>query len=164
MRVYHGSSVVVMNPDVRFSRKRLDFGMGFYVTDIEEQAVTFARRKGISNRSSGFVSVYDYNEKAANLFRKRVFRGVSESWFDVVVMCRTGNLLISRDYDIIIGEIADDDVIATINAYIMNPMLVDKNAAMLALKYKKRNNQICLNSNKVINSVLKYVGFYEVRW
>ena len=38
MRVYHGSYVEVAEPDIIHSRKKIDFGIGFYVTPIEEQA------------------------------------------------------------------------------------------------------------------------------
>lgn len=38
MRVYHGSYVELAKPDIIHSRKKVDFGVGFYVTPIEEQA------------------------------------------------------------------------------------------------------------------------------
>ena len=39
MIVYHGSDIVVENPDVLHSYRPLDFGKGFYVTSVREQAV-----------------------------------------------------------------------------------------------------------------------------
>lgn len=38
MMVYHGSYVELAKPDIIHSRKKVDFGVGFYVTPIEEQA------------------------------------------------------------------------------------------------------------------------------
>lgn len=38
MKVYHASSVIVENPDTIHSREYLDFGQGFYITTIREQA------------------------------------------------------------------------------------------------------------------------------
>ncbi len=38
MIVYHGSSEIVKAPDVRHSYRALDFGKGFYVTAVREQA------------------------------------------------------------------------------------------------------------------------------
>ncbi|MFR8938160.1 MAG: DUF3990 domain-containing protein, partial [Streptococcus sp.] len=32
------------NPDIKYSRNKLDFGKGFYVTPIEEQAVSWVSR------------------------------------------------------------------------------------------------------------------------
>ena len=44
MIVYHSSAVVVDNPDIFHSRRYLDFGKGFYLTTIYEQAVRYAER------------------------------------------------------------------------------------------------------------------------
>lgn len=38
MIVYHGSYCRVERPELTFSRKKLDFGKGFYITPIREQA------------------------------------------------------------------------------------------------------------------------------
>ena len=38
IKVYHGTTDKVENPICAFGRKNLDFGQGFYVTDIREQA------------------------------------------------------------------------------------------------------------------------------
>lgn len=38
MIVYHGSNQIVNHPDVRYSERNLDFGRGFYVTTVKEQA------------------------------------------------------------------------------------------------------------------------------
>ena len=42
MKVYHASSVIVENPDTIHSREYLDFGQGFYITTIREQAEKYA--------------------------------------------------------------------------------------------------------------------------
>lgn len=39
MKVYHGSYCLVDKPHISFSRDALDFGKGFYLTPIEEQAI-----------------------------------------------------------------------------------------------------------------------------
>lgn len=41
MVVYHASYTIVEHPDVSFSRDSLDFGKGFYLTTIREQAVRY---------------------------------------------------------------------------------------------------------------------------
>ena len=45
MTVFHGSSQIVDKPNVAFSKKYLDFGQGFYVTTIQQQAEKWAARK-----------------------------------------------------------------------------------------------------------------------
>ena len=38
MRLYHASTSIIEKPDVLHSRDKLDFGKGFYLTTIREQA------------------------------------------------------------------------------------------------------------------------------
>ncbi len=44
MKLYHSSDVSVPDPDTEHSRDFLDFGKGFYLTSIHEQAVRYAQR------------------------------------------------------------------------------------------------------------------------
>lgn len=41
MIVYHGSNVIVNNPDINHSVRPLDFGKGFYVTTVRELFESF---------------------------------------------------------------------------------------------------------------------------
>ena len=38
MRLYHGSNIAIGNINLAMCRPYKDFGRGFYLTDIEEQA------------------------------------------------------------------------------------------------------------------------------
>ena len=38
MKVYHGGTTIIDHPDVVKGRAGLDFGRGFYVTDLKKQA------------------------------------------------------------------------------------------------------------------------------
>jgi ABC-type proline/glycine betaine transport system substrate-binding protein len=44
MRLYHGSNVVIESINLAMCRPYKDFGKGFYLTDIEEQAKQMANR------------------------------------------------------------------------------------------------------------------------
>ena len=44
MKLYHSSNLSVKQPDTVHSRDYLDFGKGFYLTSIYEQAVKYAQR------------------------------------------------------------------------------------------------------------------------
>lgn len=41
--VYHGGTEIVERPDCKCRRRNLDFGQGFYVTDIRKQAEDWAK-------------------------------------------------------------------------------------------------------------------------
>ena len=44
MRLYHGSNIAIGNINLAMCRPYKDFGQGFYLTDIEEQAEKMAIR------------------------------------------------------------------------------------------------------------------------
>jgi len=39
MILYHGSLEIIKEPDPFIGRKNVDFGQGFYLTDLQEQAI-----------------------------------------------------------------------------------------------------------------------------
>ena len=59
MRVYHGSTVKIENPIAEAGRERLDFGKGFYLTPMKEQAVKWAIRMGRIKGAPPVINVYD---------------------------------------------------------------------------------------------------------
>ena len=59
MIVYHGSTEIIKEPDVFHSYRLLDFGQGFYVTTVKEQAMRWARRKaGLQKGKQAIVNCY----------------------------------------------------------------------------------------------------------
>ena len=62
IKVFHGSCVKVDSPDISFSRKTLDFGSGFYVTPLHEQAVRWALRWERRHRKA-IVNTYCFHDE-----------------------------------------------------------------------------------------------------
>ena len=58
MRVYHGGTDIVKNPNVTKGRGGLDFGIGFYITDIKQQAESWADRMARKRLADGLVNIY----------------------------------------------------------------------------------------------------------
>ena len=108
MIVYHGSTEIIKNPDVVHSKKYLDFGRGFYITTFENQAKKWAVRKGMRQKKTAIVNVYELSEEWSG-FRVLSFEKENEKWLDFVCACRKGQSL-NKEYDIIIGNVADDDL------------------------------------------------------
>ena len=50
--LYHGSNVIVEHPSVDIGRKDLDFGPGFYLTPLFDQASKWAARIKTINRTN----------------------------------------------------------------------------------------------------------------
>ena len=56
MILYHGGAEEIANPDLAHSRRAVDFGAGFYVTPIYDQAKRWSekrKRRQICNSASG---------------------------------------------------------------------------------------------------------------
>ncbi|HRN16042.1 MAG TPA: DUF3990 domain-containing protein, partial [Xylanibacter oryzae] len=62
MKVYHVSNVIVDKPDVMHSREALDFGKGFYVTFLHEQAVKYGERFKYRGKDA-VLNVYELDDK-----------------------------------------------------------------------------------------------------
>ena len=158
MIVYHGTTEFIKNPDVVHSKKYLDFGRGFYITTYENQAKKWAIRKGMRKEKSAIVNFYELSEDW-NDFRVLSFEKENEKWLDFVCECRKGKLL-NKEYDIIIGNVADDDVFKTVDMYFRG--LWDKKKVLEELRYYKMNNQICIVNQETLNHVLTFKRAYEV--
>ena len=99
------STEIIKNPDVVHSKKYLDFGRGFYITTFENQAKKWAVRKGMRQKKTAIVNVYELSEEWSG-FRVLSFEKENEKWLDFVCACRKGQSL-NKEYDIIIGNVAD---------------------------------------------------------
>ena len=158
MTVYHGTTEVIKRPDVKHSKKYLDFGKGFYLTTYESQAKKWALRKSMRQNKEAIVNIYELKEDWDG-FKVLSFEEENEKWLEFVCACRKGEN-INLDYDIIIGNVADDDVFKTVDMYFRG--LWDKKKVLEELRYYKMNNQICLVSQNAIEQLLTYKDAYEV--
>ena len=65
MKLYHSSTVVVEHPDLKHSRDCLDFGKGFYLTSLKEQAIRYAERFLLRGQTA-FLNKYEIEENFPN--------------------------------------------------------------------------------------------------
>lgn len=151
MLVYHTSNQCFENPDVLHSRDALDFGKGFYVTRLREQAVSYAERYtkiGID----AYLHIFEFTP--ASDLKIKVFDSYDGEWLDFVCSCRNGDECY-KQYDIIEGGVANDKVYRTVDLYMTG--IYNKEQALQKLKYEMPNNQICFITQKAIDSCLKFI-------
>lgn len=164
MTLYHGSHTAVPQPLVKVGRKNVDFGQGFYLTRLEEQASAWAEI--IASRRSRtvapVVSVYTFDrEKAiADGVRFLIFETYNLEWLYFVVGCRKGDDH-SEEYDVVEGGVANDNVIDTVEDY--EKGIITAEQALGQLQYKKVNHQICILNQKVVDNYLRFTGSKEVK-
>ena len=155
MIVYHGSKVIVDKPDILHSRKKVDFGAGFYITPIYEQAKGLCKRF-MTLGQEAFISKYTlddavFNDSKINMLK---FDTYSEEWLDYIFKCRKEDD--DSEYDLVMGGVANDKVFDTVELYFQN--MISKSEALGRLKYEKPNYQICIRSQSIIDTYLHFEG------
>lgn len=105
MILYHGSYLAIENPDLLHSRPNLDFGKGFYLTSIREQAVKWCG-KFVKRGKEGIISNYMFDEELFQRLKVLQFDSYSEDWLEFILTCRSGKD--SSDYDAVCGGIANE--------------------------------------------------------
>lgn len=153
--LYHGSYITVSAPLAKAGRRNLDFGQGFYLTQIMEQAqewaVIIAGRKG--RNVTPVVNSYTFDDVSAKEdgVRFKIFDSYDIEWLDFIVSSRNGEKP-WQEYDLIEGGIANDHVIDTIEAYMNGYMTIEMALGQLARH--RPNNQICLLNQNLIDDCL----------
>lgn len=153
MLLYHGSNMLVNNPEIIESERTLDFGKGFYLTTSLEQAkkwaiLTTSRRK----EGTPTVSVFEIQDKVDLKVLK--FNGPDKAWLEFVTSNRK-NKNYKNDYDLIIGPVANDNTMPVINLYING--VYNEEEALKRLLPQKLKDQVVFKNDRA----LKYLDFRE---
>ena len=163
MIVFHGSYTEVNEIDLTKSRSNLDFGKGFYVTNIRSQAEYWAERIGKFQKTNGIVSEFEFYERAFTDERYKLLRfdNYNEEWLDFVVLNRDPITEEQRhDYDIVEGPVANDDVNDRINDYLAE--LVSKAEFLNELTYHKPTHQICFCTDRSLQMIKAIDKIYYI--
>ncbi len=147
MEIYHGSTVIVKNPEIRIEKFNKDFYFGFYCTIMENQAIRWATRFG-----DGIVNVYEYVPNDSLKILK--FEKMTEEWLDFIIACRSGT---PHDWDIVEGPMADDTIYNYIQEF--QDGKISREAFWTLAKFRYPTHQISFNTKKA----LKTIKFKEAR-
>lgn len=150
MEVYHASSVIVEHPDTKHSRNYLDFGSGFYVTTMLEQAQKYGVRFTRRGRKA-IINTYELSDDFTK-WKVIKFEHYDEEWLDFVTESRAGRTV--GEYDIVIGGIANDKVFRTVDLYFAGD--ISKEECLQRLIFEKPNNQICIRNQRVLDECLTF--------
>ncbi|MDR2670595.1 MAG: DUF3990 domain-containing protein [Oscillospiraceae bacterium] len=161
MILYHGSYTAVEKPDVSLSREKTDFGKGFYLTPLEDQAIRWAERFK-EEHGMGVVSSYSFLEKVGEKLSVDVrvleFNTHTQKWLQFITDCRLGKTV--PEYDLIIGGVANDKVIQTVQLYFQE--VISARDAIRRLRYNKPNFQYCFKTQAVIDQYIKFMEAREI--
>lgn len=153
MILYHGSNVEVKEPKLIPSKRLLDFGAGFYLTSDFEQAKKWALRTA-NNRETGVptVSVFEVDENEFQSLNMLCFNTPDKEWLRYISANRTGRQ-VDKEYDVVIGPVANDQAIRTVNNYLRGYFPED--VAIKLLLPQKLKDQYAFQTEKSIN-LLKF--------
>lgn len=160
MKVYHGSNMIVDKPDVDHSYRALDFGMGFYVTTVWEQAERWAKRK-VQMMESGkpIVNIYEMQDKCPDHIKVKTFPDDLYEWIDFVCKCRD-EYDDYKQFDVIKGKVANDQVFRVVSMY--HRGVWDKERALREIKTYPGYDQIAFINQNAINELLVFDSFKEI--
>lgn len=155
LTVYHGGTDEIMSPLVHVGRPNLDFGPGFYVTDIYLQAKEWANQMADLRDASPIVSMYHLHKMdLLQCCRSKIFTSYNNEWLEFVSSNRLGKNT-WNGYDYIEGGVANDRVINTVRLYMTGYISADE--AIRRLKYYKPTNQICILNQKLLDEHLQFI-------
>lgn len=140
--LYHGSNVAFDSVDLRKSHNRRDFGKGFYCTVLESQATEWAKRLYLRSHTGGQY-VYRYLFRQNENLKVKRFTALNKEWLDFIKTNRSRGG-IQHDYDVVIGPVADDNTMETVQLYLSNILTADE--AVERLRYNKVNNQVSFHT------------------
>jgi hypothetical protein len=159
MHLFHGSNLEVAVPRLIWQTRGLDFGAGFYLTTSEEQANKFSDIV-VKRRKSGLatVNIYEFDMDAAErTLDIRRFTSADAEWLGFVTRNRMKTYS-DDSYDMVIGAVANDTVMPTIQA-LLGGFLTEE-AALFTLKTSKLVDQVCLKTEKAL-SLLRFLRAYN---
>jgi len=163
MQLYHGSNQEIMSVDLRRCKPYKDFGRGFYLTTIKEQAELMAKRTARIYGGSPNITVYTFDDAvlSSSVYSVKVFSEPNAEWALFVLNNRNrdfrdfSNQSSNHDnkYDIVIGPVANDDIALLFRSYFNE--YIDLDALVKGIKYKKLSDQYSFHTDRVIELLIK---------
>lgn len=163
MKIYHGSTFVVREPNLEILNYRTDFGKGFYTTTDIEQAkrwTTIKKRRiekeNIDYKIYQYINIYEYAENSnLNILK---FEEATENWLQFVFKNRQSEKL-AHQYDIVIGPVADDNLYQVLVGY--ENGIYDMGETIKRLKTYVLSNQISFHTKEALKCI-KYIETIQV--
>ena len=149
MEIYHGGYTEIREPQIIKGRYAKDFGIGFYCTQLKEQAERWAGKY-----DTPCVNVYEYNLK--DNLKVLTFEEMSDEWLDFIVACRNNE---PHEYDIVIGAMADDQIYNYIADYIRGT--ITREQFWVLAKFKYPTHQIAFCTNRALEC-LSFKSVYKL--
>ncbi len=152
LTLYHGSNCDFSIVDFSKAKDKRDFGKGFYLTTLQDQAKDWAETLFARFGGDG-IFVYEFEFEIRENLNIKQFSEISEAWLDFVRDNRIGGG-IQHNFDIVRGAVANDRTNRTLALFVEG--IYTSKEAMEKLRGNKLNDQISIHSEKALDC-LKFV-------
>jgi len=150
MKLYHGSNCDFTEVDLSKSKDRRDFGKGFYLTTLPNQAKDWAET--LFDRYGGDgVFVYEFEFEINEDLTLKKFDGLTEEWLHFIKKNRIKGGL-QHDFDVVQGVVANDKTNRTLALFVEG--IYTAKMAMKKLYRNKLNDQISIHSEKALSCLI----------
>jgi len=156
MILYHGSNISIDRIDLDKCRPYKDFGKGFYLTDIYQQADRMAARTVRMYSGEPVVTSFDFNLEASigQGLKVQIFDSPDEEWARFVMANRDINVPQPyHDYDIVIGPVADDTIARLLRMFTEN--FISEQQLVRELTFSKVTSQYFFHTEAAIRMLRK---------
>lgn len=165
MILYHGSNTDIKEIDLAMCKPYKDFGKGFYLTVLKEQAEKMANRVARIYGGTPILNTFeiDIDSLPEELNIKDFGTETSEEWARFVMNNRnrkfddasSSECNLDNKYDIVIGPIANDDMAVLFRQYENGVLSFDNMIG--GMVYKETTNQYSFHTDRAV-ALLKKVS------
>lgn len=166
MLLYHGSNTDIKSISLAMCRPYKDFGKGFYLTELKEQAAKMAARVSKIYGGKPIINIYEISDEFienTTLNIRRFADAPSEEWARFVMNNRNRSFTnhasaecnLDNKYDIVVGPVADDDMAMLFRQY-QNELITFENL-ISGMTFRKTTNQYSFHTERAI-ALLRKVG------
>lgn len=148
IKLYHGTNTTFDKVELDKCLPYKDFGRGFYLTTIRTQALARAKNKCNFEGGAPTILAYQFDEEELANLNVKYFEKPTEEWANFIFANRNKRNKKMHNYDIVIGPVADDGVIASIRLY--ETKVIDLAEFVKRLEYAHPNIQYAFCTERAI--------------
>jgi len=164
MLLYHGSNVEINEIDLSKCHPHKDFGTGFYLTEIKEQAQKMAARTARLYGGKPIVTVFEIKDDflhSEKLSCKNFGTQISQEWAIFVMNNRnrhftdfsSSNCNLDLKFDVVAGPVANDDMTFLFRQFEND--FIDFETLVRGLTFRTATNQYSFHTERALTLLRK---------